>query len=87
MCFFGGGGGGGQPQVIYRDAPSVSPTPVSTLPAPMNTLPVGPADSAGVVTDSTKNSLGTSIFKINKDPIISNDYVDQGIDNGIQYLG
>ena len=81
MCMFGGGGGA--PQVVYRDNPAPVAVPPATLPPPMNNDPVGPASL-----DTTKNNTGTSVFKINKNPfVVSNDYVDQGIDNGVQYLG
>ena len=82
MCFFGGGGGGA-PQVVYRDNPNPVVSPPATLPPPMNTNPVASAEG-----DSTKSNLGTSVFKINKNPYVpTNDYYDQGIDNGVQYLG
>lgn len=82
MCMFGGGGGA--PQVVYRDNPAPVVSPPATLPPPMNSDPVGPASAS----DSTKSNMGTSVFKITKNGYVpSNDYTDQGIDNGVQYLG
>ena len=94
MCLFGGGGGGSQqPQVIYRDAPSA---PLAPIPAPMPTLinsgvqPANDVSTSDVSTsdvDATaKNVSGTSVFKINRDPVVdSNDYQDQGLDSGLYY--
>jgi len=86
MCLFGGGGGGGQPQVIYKDAP------IEPLPAPMPTAmasgigtPTSNMTYADGPTDVSKTSAGTSVFKINRDPVASNDYQDQGLDSGLYY--
>lgn len=88
MCMFGGGGGGGQPQVIYKDV--YKDAPVAPLPAPMPTpMATGVAQAEPAYADATdaptKNSIGTSIFKINRDPVASNDYQDQGLDSGLYY--
>lgn len=83
MCLFGGGGGGGQPQIVYKDAP-VAPLP-APLPTPMASGVAEPASGNGT-TESTKNTLGTSIFKINRDPSVdSSEYEDQGLDSGLYY--
>ena len=88
MCLFGGGGGGGQPQVIYKDV--YKDAPVAPLPAPLPTPMATGVESAQQAyadgTDPTNKSLGTSIFKINRDPAVaSNDYQDQGLDSGLYY--
>jgi hypothetical protein len=84
MCFMGGGGGA-QPQVIYRDNPSTSVAPTPTPPTPMASG-VMPADTmADVEQASRTQGMGTSVFKINKDAQMTNDYEDQGIDSGISY--
>jgi hypothetical protein len=36
-------------------------------------------------TEPTNKSMGTSIFKINPNPVSSNDYQDQGLDSGLYY--
>ena len=41
--------------------------------------------TSDVVEDPSKSSMGTSIFKINRDPVASNDYEDQGLDSGLYY--
>lgn len=86
MCFMGGGGGA--PQVVYRDNPnSVTAPTAPTPPTPMNDG-VEPATSmADIENQSGTRGLGTSVFKINKDAQMANDYEDQGIDSGISYLG
>lgn len=87
MCLFGGGGGGGQPQVIYKDV--YKDAPVAPLPAPMPTpMATGVESSQQAYADGTdpaNKSMGTSIFKINRDPVVSNDYQDQGLDSGLYY--
>lgn len=85
MCFMGGGGGGA-PQVVYRDNPASAITPPPTPPTPMASG-VGPADGMTMADIENENQakLGTSIFKINRDPMATNDYLDQGIDSGISY--
>jgi len=90
MCLFGGGGGGGQPQIIYKDV--YKDAPVAPLPAPMPTpMATGvaeaqPAYADGGVDPTSKSNMGTSIFKINRDPVVaSNDYQDQGLDSGLYY--
>ncbi len=86
MCFMGGGGGA--PQVVYRDNPTsvTAPTP-PTPPTPMNDsiVPAGETDAG--MAESQARGLGTSVFKINKDPQMTNEYQDQMIDSGISYLG
>ena len=89
MCMFGGGGGGGQPQVIYKDV--YKDAPVAPLPAPMPTpMATGvaqaePAYGTAEDANSTKTASGTSMFKINRDPVTTNDYQDQGLDSGLYY--
>jgi hypothetical protein len=91
MCLFGGGGGGGgQPQVIYKDV--YKDAPLAPLPAPMPTPMATGVESASNQqvyadgTEPTNKSMGTSIFKINRDPAVSsNDYQDQGLDSGLYY--
>jgi hypothetical protein len=47
---------------------------------------VMPADTmADVEQASRTQGMGTSVFKINKDAQMANDYEDQGIDSGISY--
>lgn len=86
MCFMGGGGGA--PQIVYRDNPNnvSAPTPPAP-PTPMNNG-VAPANADERTMDAPAiKGLGTSIFKINKDSQLANDYQDQGLDSGISYLG
>lgn len=85
MCFMGGGGSA--PQVQYRDNPS--PQVVSSPPPPPAPMAggVGPAGEQTMADVERSQGMGTSIFKINRDPMMSNDYQDQGIDSGISYLG
>jgi hypothetical protein len=71
---------------VYKDAP------LAPLPAPAPTMMnsgVSPASdnmsSSDIVEDTSKNNMGTSIFKINRDPVASNDYQDQGLDSGLYY--
>ena len=89
MCMFGGGGGG-QPQIVYKDV--YKDAPLAPLPAPAPTMMnsgVSPANdnisTSDVVEDPSKSSMGTSIFKINRDPVVTNDYQDQGLDSGLYY--
>lgn len=87
MCLFGGGGGGGQqqpPQIIYKDAPlaplpAPTPTGMSSGVVPASEAPYGSAE------EGANKLSGTSIFKINRDPMTTNDYVDQGLDSGLYY--
>ena len=88
----GGGGGGGfqQPQVIYRDNPNnPASAPVAPLPAPLPPTPMndGVAPISEDQPEKVSNTMGTSMFKINRDPMVNNDYEDQGLDSGISYLG
>lgn len=89
MCFFGGGGGGA-PQIVYRDVPKQDNVIAPPLPAPppptRMSEGVAPADQF-MEADSTKNNRGTSIFRINRDEPMTNDYQDQGLDSGISYQG
>ena len=87
MCMFGGGGGGQQqqpPQIIYKDAP-VAPLP-APLPTSMNTgVATATEVPYGTAEEEAKKLSGTSIFKINRDPMTTNDYADQGLDSGLYY--
>ena len=84
MCFSGGGGGSQPPQIIYKDAP-LAPLPAPT-PTMMNSG-VTPASEApyGSPESDPNKPTGTSIFKINRDPMTTNDYNDQGLDSGLYY--
>jgi hypothetical protein len=44
-----------------------------------------PAYADGGVDPTSKSNMGTSIFKINRDPVATNDYQDQGLDSGLYY--
>jgi hypothetical protein len=46
---------------------------------------VAPANEVTMADVEAGRQMGTSIFKINRDPMMTNDYQDQGIDSGISY--
>jgi len=88
MCLFGGGGGGGQPQIVYKDVYKDATPIQAPAPTMMNSGVLPASDnisSSDLVEDTSKNTTGTSIFKINRDPVATNDYQDQGLDSGLYY--
>lgn len=88
MCFFGGGGGGGNqpPQIVYKDAP-IAPLPAPMPPATMSSgvIPASALGEGEEGADQENMPMGTSIFKINRDPVDTSEYDDQNLDSGIAY--